>query len=174
MCPSVFLWIFRDKIGRDYRLTLNLILRFNLRLEGYFIWSAILNCTIIYFKTRRVHLKTFRAELRDAWELLVEASRLLDDDLGAHSSLVAVQILLETFAWNTWGRLGTTRRSLQDHSNLLHSPTKYSGACCTDIHGPTMEASRTRTGDYIPRLLWHVDHGARRRTLHGNTGSVLE
>ena len=121
--------------------------------QGNFILSAILIRTIIYFKTRRVLLKKFRAELGDAWELLGEASRLLHDELGAHSSLVAVQVLLETFAWSTLGRLGTTRRSLQDHSNLLHSPTKYSGACRTDIHGPTMEASRTRTGDYIPPLL---------------------
>ena len=38
-------------------------------------------CEDLDFKTTRVLLKTFRAELGDAWELLAEASRLLEDEL---------------------------------------------------------------------------------------------
>ena len=48
------------------------------------------------------------------------------------------------------------------------------GRCRTDIHGPTIEVDHARTEDWTPELLGHVDHGARRRTLHGYTGLVLE
>ena len=66
------------------------------------------------------------------------------------------------------GRLRTTRGDLRDYFPPLHSPKKYSRACRIDIQGPTSQVDHARTGDWTPGLLLHVDHGTRRRSLHGN------
>jgi hypothetical protein len=47
-------------------------------------------------------------------------------------------------ACSTRGRLRTTRQGHQDYPNLSCSTTKYSGACCVDLPGPTTSVG-TRT-----------------------------
>jgi hypothetical protein len=67
-----------------FRWTLSQSLQLNLRLEGYSIWSAILQShfhIIFGFKTARAFLKTFEGSTRGRLGLLEKTSGLLKHQL---------------------------------------------------------------------------------------------
>jgi hypothetical protein len=69
---------------QNFRWTLSQSLQLNLRLEGYSIWSAILQSHIhisFGFKTTRALLKTFEGGTRGRLGLLEKTSRLLKHQL---------------------------------------------------------------------------------------------
>jgi hypothetical protein len=80
----------------------------------------------------------------------------------------------ELLVYRILGCSRTTRGDHQDYSKPSHSTTKYSGACCTDIPGPTKEASLVPTITWAPRTTRLVVHGARRRGLQDNGGPELD
>jgi len=181
MCPSVFLRIFRDKIGGISRLTFSLNLRFQLRLGGYIPYGMRFSqIAFPYGSSRRRH-QDITSTIEDLREknsgTLGNYSRRLQDysgSAGVPSSFVVTQVLLKTFACSARGRLRTTRGAFNDYSRTSHSTTKYSGACRMDIPGPTTKVDHARIQDGLPGQLQHVGHGARRRGPQGNSGLVLE
>jgi hypothetical protein len=82
-CHVSFGFFSPDFLGyscHDFRWTLSLSLRLNLRLGGYSIWSAILQShshISFGFKTTRACLKTFESSTRGRLGLLEKTSRLL-------------------------------------------------------------------------------------------------
>jgi hypothetical protein len=166
------------------RLTLNLFLRFNLRLGDYALGGVHffkLHYHMLLplwedldFKTTHVSSKTFRARTWGRLGTTRESFKTTQGWSGVHSSLVAVQVLLIIFACSIRGRLRTTRKGLQDYSNPLHSPTKYSGTCRMDIWGPTNHVVHARTKHGTLGLLSDVDRDTRWCSLHGNHMTILE
>jgi hypothetical protein len=80
MCPSVFSLDFKGYSCQNFRWTLSQSLQLNLRLEGYSIWSAILQSHFhisFGFKTTRALLKTFKSSSRGRLGLLEKTLGLL-------------------------------------------------------------------------------------------------
>jgi hypothetical protein len=95
-----FLRILRDN-HQNFRLTLSLNLRFDLRLGGYIPYGMRffkLHFSYgFFFKTKRVLLKTFKRRTRGRLGTTREDFNTTQGSTGVPSSLEMFQVLLRTF-----------------------------------------------------------------------------
>jgi hypothetical protein len=173
---QLLLSIFRE------RLTHYLFLRFNLRLGVYAPCEVHFSnhTTICYYLSGRISTlrqnmclrRLLEQGLGDTWELLVEVSRLLKDDLEYIPASWRFKYYWEFCLWYS----GTPEDYSQRTSRLI-KPTALSnkviGACRMDIWGPTDQVVHARTEHGILRLLSDLDHDTRRCSLHGNHRTIL-
>jgi hypothetical protein len=85
---------------QDFRWTLSQSLRLNLRLEGYSIWSAILQSHFhisFGFKTRRTFFEDLRGQHSRTLGTTREDFKIAQTSAGVHSSLGMLRLLLRTF-----------------------------------------------------------------------------
>jgi hypothetical protein len=83
---------------QDFRWTLSLSLRLNLRLGGYSIWSAILQSHFhINFKTTRAFFEDLRGQHSRTLGTTREDFKIAQISAGVHSSLGMLRLLLRTF-----------------------------------------------------------------------------